>query len=191
MTVSEFMSKIEIKSDFAGVTLADDYVLAINLNGHVADSDPGTYTVVEAGLKSTDGQLNPEEKTNSYIRKGKSTTKTGVQRSFSLDMDRYIGDEAQDFFDSYDVKYGTGQKCVVDYVFFNMLTGKGEKGMMSVIVNTDCSGGSEENSGLSVDLKSTGVKPAKYTWAAASGSSDSGAGTNEQNTDNTNTESGS
>ena len=100
MTVSEFMSKIEIKSDFAGVTLADDYVLAINLNGHVADSAPGTYTVVEAGLKSADGQLNPEEKTNSYIRKGKSTTKTGVQRSFSLDMDRYIGDEAQDFFDS-------------------------------------------------------------------------------------------
>lgn len=168
MTVSEFMSKIEIKSDFAGVTLADDYVLAINLNGHVADSDPGAYTVVEAGLKSTDGQLNPEEKTNSYIRKGKSTTKTGVQRSFSLDMDRYIGDEAQDFFDSYDVKYGTGQKCVVDYVFFNMLTGKGEKGMMSVIVNTDCSGGSEENSGLSVDLKSTGVKPEAYTYSSAS-----------------------
>ena len=167
MTVSEFMSKIEIKSDFAGLTLADDYVLAINLNGHVADSAPGTYTVVEAGLKSTDGQLNPEEKTNSYIRKGKSTTKTGVQRSFSLDMDRYIGDEAQDFFDSYDVKYGTGQKCVVDYVFFNMLTGKGEKGMMSVIVNTDCSGGSEENSGLSVDLKSTGVKPEAYTYSPA------------------------
>lgn len=167
MTVSEFMSKIEIKSDFAGLTLADDFVLAINLNGHVESSDPGTYTVVEAGLKSADGQLNPEEKTNSYIRKGKSTTKTGVQRSFSLDMDRYIGDAAQDFFDSYDVKYGTGQKCVVDYVFFNMLTGKGEKGMMSVIVNTDCSGGSEENSGLSVDLKSTGVKPEAYTYSKA------------------------
>ena len=167
MTVSEFMSKIEIKSDFAGLTLADDFVLAINLSGHTEGADPGTYTVVEAGLKSADGQLNPEEKTNSYIRKGKSTTETGVQRSFSLDMDRYIGDEAQDFFDSYAVKYGTGQACVVDYVFFNMLTGKGEKGMMSVIVNTDCSGGSEENSGLSVDLKSTGVKPEAYTYSPA------------------------
>ena len=28
MTVSEFMSKIEIKSDFAGLTLADDFVLS-------------------------------------------------------------------------------------------------------------------------------------------------------------------
>ena len=167
MTVTEFMSAVEVKSNFKGLTLADDYVLAINLSGHTESSDPGTYTVVEAGLKSADGQLNPEEKTNSYIRKGKSTTKTGVQRSFSLDMDRYIGDEAQAFFDSYDVKYGTGQKCVVDYVFFNMLTGKGEKGMMSVIVNTDCSGGSEENSGLSVDLKSTGVKPEAYTYSPA------------------------
>ena len=167
MTVTEFMSAVEVKSNFAGLTLADDFVLAINLSGHTEGADPGTYTVVEAGLKSADGQLNPEEKTNSYIRKGKSTTKTGVQRSFSLDMDRYIGDEAQDFFDSYAVKYGTGQACVVDYVFFNMLTGKGEKGQMSVIVNTDCSGGSEENSGLSVDMKSTGVKPSEYKYSAA------------------------
>ena len=165
MTVTEFMSAVEVSSNIKGLALADDYVLATNLSGHTESSDPGTYTVVEAGLKSADGQLNPEEKTNSYIRKGKSTTKTGVQRSFSLDMDRYIGDEAQDFFDSYAVKYGTGQACVVDYVFFNMLTGKGEKGMMSVIVNTDCSGGSEENSGLSVDLKSTGVKPEAYTYS--------------------------
>ena len=60
MTVSEFMSKIEIKSDFAGLTLADDFVLAINLSGHTEGAEPGTYTVVEAGLKSADGQLNPE-----------------------------------------------------------------------------------------------------------------------------------
>lgn len=167
MTVTEFMSAVEVKSNFEGLTLADDFVLAINLSGHTEGSDPGTYTVVEAGLKSADGQLNPEEKTNSYIRKGKSTTKTGTQRSFKLDMDRYIGDPAQDFFDSFKIKYGTGQAVVVDYVFFSMLTGKGEKGQMSVIVNTDCSGGSEENSGLSVDLKSTGVKPEEYTYSKA------------------------
>ena len=166
MTVSEFMSKIEIKSDFAGLTLADDFVLAINLSGHTEGADPGTYTVVEAGLKSTDGQLNPEEKTNSYIRKGKSTTKTGVQRSFSLDMARYIGDEAQDFFDSYDVKYGTGQKCVVDYVFFNMLTGKGEKGKASLMVNTDAGGNAGDNSTFAIELSKSGDMPEAYTWSA-------------------------
>ena len=167
MTVSEFMSKIEIKSDFAGLTLADDFVLAINLSGHTESSDPGTYTVVEAGLKSADGQLNPEEKTNSYIRKGKSTTKTGVQRSFSLDMDRYIGDEAQDFFDSYAVKYGTGQACVVDYVFFNMLTGKGEKGKASLMVNTDAGGNAGDNSTFAIELSKSGDMPESYTWSAS------------------------
>ena len=166
MTVTEFMSAVEVKGNFKGLTLADDFVLAINLSGHTESSDPGTYTVVEAGLKSADGQLNPEEKTNSYIRKGKSTTKTGVQRSFSLDMDRYIGDEAQDFFDSYDVKYGTGQKCVVDYVFFNMLTGKGEKGKASLMVNTDAGGNAGDNSTFAIELSKSGDMPEAYTWSA-------------------------
>ena len=48
-----------------------------------------------------------------------------------------------------------------------MVAGKGEEGGISVIVNTDWSGGSEENSGLSVDLKSTRVKPEEYTYSKA------------------------
>lgn len=83
-------------------------------------------------------------------------------------MDRYIGDPAQDFFDSFEIKYGTGQTCVVDYVNINRINGKGEKGKLSVIVNTDSSGASEENSGLSVDLKSAGVKPEEYVYTKTS-----------------------
>lgn len=167
MKIDEFFAGITLKPDFQGVVLADDYVLAINISG--SDATPvGEYEIVEQGLKSADGQLNPQEKTTAYIRRGQQTTKTGTQRTFSLDMDRFIGDPAQDFFDSFKVKYGTGQDCVVDYVMINRINGKGEKGKLSVIVNTDSSGGSEENSGLSVDLKATGVKPEEYTYTKAS-----------------------
>lgn len=167
MKIDEFFAGITLKPDFIGVVLADDYVLAINISG--SDATPvGDYEIVEQGLKSADGQLNPQEKTTAYIRRGQQTTKTGTQRTFSLDMDRFIGDPAQDFFDSFKVKYGTGQDCVVDYVMINRINGKGEKGKLSVIVNTDSSGGSEENSGLSVDLKATGVKPEEYTYTKSS-----------------------
>lgn len=167
MKVDEFFANITLKPDFKGVVLADDYVLAINISGSDATL-VGEYEIVEQGLKSADGQLNPQEKTTAYIRRGQQTTKTGTQRTFSLDMDRFIGDPAQDFFDSFKVKYGTGQDCVVDYVMINRINGKGEKGKLSVIVNTDSSGGSEENSGLSVDLKATGVKPEEYTYTKSS-----------------------
>ena len=163
MKLSEFMNAITLKPDFKGIILADDYVLAINISGE-EDTPPGEYEIVEQGLKTANGQLNPQEKTTAYIRKGQQTTKTGTQRTFSLDMDRYIGDPAQDFFDSFGIKYGTGQDCVVDYVMINRINGKGEKGKLSVIVNTDSSGASEENSGISVDLKSAGVKPEEYQY---------------------------
>lgn len=163
MKLKDFMDEITLKPDFKGIILADDYVLAINISGS-GTTDPGEYEIVEEGLKTANGQLNPQEKTTAYIRRGQQTTKTGTQRTFSLDMDRYIGDPVQDFFDSFAIKYGTGQECVVDYVNINRINGKGEKGKLSVIVNTDSGGGSQENSVLSVDLKSTGVKPEEYTY---------------------------
>lgn len=168
MTLNTFMSNLTLNSSYSGVILADDYVLAVGKVTDVTDAseiEPGTFDVVEAGLKSVDGQLNPQEKTTGYIRRGQSTTKTGTQRTFSLDMDRYIGDNAQDMFDDFSMKYGTGNDCIVGYAYINRINGKGEKGLVSVIVNTDCSGSTEENSGLSVDLKSTSVKPVVYTWS--------------------------
>lgn len=177
MTVSELMTSAGItpSAAFEGVSLADDYVLAISTTGHSESPAPLSFEVVQSGLKSNAGQLNPEEKTNAYIRTGKSTTKTGTQRTFNLDMDRFLGDTAQEYFDS--VKYGTGQECITDYVFFNMLTGKGEQGQVSVIVDTDCGGNPGENSTLSVSLKSTGVKPTSYTYTASGGGNTGGSST--------------
>lgn len=52
------------------------------------------------------------------------------------------------------------------YVYFSVLTGKGEKGTASIIVNSDGGGNAGENSAISIDLRSVGVKPTEYTYAA-------------------------
>lgn len=174
MTLAEFMEKVNPNPSAEAFIMADDYVLAISTKSmtetEIKTADPGTFEIVEAGLKSVDGQLNPQEKTSNYIRRGQSTVKSGTQRAFTLSLDRYAGDPVQDFFDSFDIKYGRGQTCVIGYAFINMVTGKGEKGLMSAIVNTDCSGASGENAGLEVNLKSNGVAPIEYTYTAPAGS---------------------
>ena len=47
-----------------------------------------------------------------------------------------------------------------------MLTGKGEKGTASIIVNSDGGGNAGENSSISIDLKSVGTAPTEYTYSA-------------------------
>ena len=61
---------------------------------------------------------------------------------------------------------GVGQKVVVPYVYFSLLTGKGEKGTVSIIVNSDGGGNAGENSAISVDLRSVGTAPTEYTYSA-------------------------
>ncbi len=171
MTLAEFMQEVNPDPSAEGFIMADDYVLAVSTKAmtesEIKTADPGEFLVAEAGLKTVDGQLNPEEKTSNYIRRGSSTVKSGTQRTFKLSLDRYAGDPVQDFFDSFDIKYGKGQSCVIGYAFINMITGQGEKGLMSAIVDTDCSGESGDNAELTVNLKSCGVAPEEYTYSAS------------------------
>lgn len=163
MTVSELMTGITVDPDFEGWVTADDMVLAVDITGTAATV--GDYVVVQVGVKTVDASMNAEKKTNAYIRAGKSTTKTGTQRTFAIDADRYIGDDFQDYALSHAVKYGVGQACVVPYAYFDRLTGKGEKGKASIIVDTDGSGAAEENSGISISLEKSGDAPVAFTYS--------------------------
>ena len=100
-----------------------------------------------------------------YIRTGLSTSKTGTQRTFSITGDRYIGDAFQDYCFGLDIAHGVGQAVVVPYVYFSVLTGKGEKGQVSIIVNSDGGGNAGENSAISIDLRSVGTKPTAYSYS--------------------------
>lgn len=167
MKLSELMANYTPADNYEGWVTNDDYVLAINTKpssaSPVAVSD---YAVVEMGISGLDSNMNPITTDKTYIRAGQSTMKTGTQRSFTLSGDRYVGDEAQDFCLSHDMKYGTGNKVVTDYVYFNILNGKGEKGQVSIIVNSDGSGNAGESSAVDIEFKKIGTNPAEYTYSA-------------------------
>lgn len=54
-----------------------------------------------------------------------------------------------------------------NYVYFNVLNGKGEKGQVSIIVNSDGSGNAGESSAIDIEFKKIGSNPAEYTYAAS------------------------
>lgn len=164
MTLTQLMAGYTPSTQFAGVATNDDFVLAIDIADE-ASSSVGDYVVVQTGVSAVDAQMSPETDEKTYIRAGKATTKTSTQRTFGLSGDRMHGDPFQDFALSYGIKFGTGQKVIKPYVYFSLLTGKGEKGTASIIVNSDGSGEAGSTAEIDIDIMAT-VVPTEYTWTA-------------------------
>jgi hypothetical protein len=150
---------------YEGILTNDDNVLAINISGD-PETHPDDYAVVQGAIAGVDAQLNPAVQDKQYLRAGMSTTKTGTQRAFKATGDRYIGDDFQDFVFDHDIAYGVGAAVETEYVWFCLLNGKGEKGKVAIIVNSDGSGNAGETAGIDVDLRKTGDMPTEYTYAA-------------------------
>lgn len=169
MLLQELMANHTINKSFEGFVTNDDWVLAVDC-GETAAADfdeTETFAVVQMGVAGLDSNLNPITQDKVYIRAGQSTTKTGNQRSFSVSGDRYIGDGFQDFALSHAIKYGTGQSVVRKYVYFNVVTGEGEKGEACIIVNSDGSGEAGNSSEIDIELRKSGSAPTEYTWTPA------------------------
>lgn len=157
------MTGVTVNPDFTGFATNDDYVLAINISGS-ASTNAEDYEVLDMGVSGLDAQLNPITQDKIYIRAGQSTTKTGLQRTFAVSGDRYVGDPAQDFCLGYKIAQGVGNAVIVEYAYFCMLNGKGEQGRASIIVNSDGGGNAGENAAFSVDLKKSGNSATEYTY---------------------------
>lgn len=168
MKVSQLMAGYTPSDAFEGFATNDDWVLAVGINLTGENPSVGDFTVVQMGIAGLDPQMNPVTQDKQYIRTGMSTTKTGTQRTFAISGDRYIGDPFQDYCFGINIAHGVGQAVIVPYVYFSVLTGKGEKGTASIIVNSDGGGNAGENSAISIDLKSVGTKPEDYTYNASS-----------------------
>lgn len=167
MKLSELMSGYKPDPAYEGWVTNDDYVFAIDTTpGADSPTEEANFEVVEMGIAGLDAQLNPVTQDKQYIRAGQSTTKTGTQRSFTVSGDRYVGDAAQDYCLSHAMKYGTGNAVVTNYLYFNILTGKGEKGQCSVIVNSDGSGNAGESSAVDIEFRKIGSNPIEYTYSA-------------------------
>ena len=163
MKLSELMAGHKPDPMFEGFVTNDDMVLAVDITGKGEETQPDDYVVVQ----TLNARNNPITVDKQYIRAGQSTTKTGNQRTFSASGDRYIGDDFQDFACSLKIMQGTGQAVIVPYVYFCLLNGKGEKGTVSIITNSDGSGNAGENAGIDIELKKVGAAPEEYTYAAA------------------------
>lgn len=165
MKVSELMSGFTPSPDFEGFVTNDDWVLAVDITGNAtAEKD---YIVAQMGVAGLDAQMNPITQDKQYVRSGQSTIKTGTQRTFAVSGDRYLGDDFQDHCFSHSVLYGIGNAVVVPYIYFNVLNGKGEKGSVSIVVNSDGGGNSGENAAISIDLKKVGAMPTEFTYTAS------------------------
>lgn len=168
MKLSALMEKVTVNPQFTGFVTNDDWVLAVDC-GETAAADftsASDFAVVQMGIAGLDSNMNPVTVDKTYIRAGQSTAKTGNQRSFSVTGDRYIGDEFQDFALSHAIKYGTGQTVIRKYVYFNIITGKGESGDCVIIVNSDGSGEAGNSSEIDIELKKSGSQPEEYNWSA-------------------------
>lgn len=161
MTVKELMAGRTLNAEFAGIMTNDDFVLAIQTDAE--QTTPEDYTVVQGGFTSHAASINSETQDSQYIRTGQMTTRTNAQRQFSLTGDRMCADDAQEFLLSQPMLYGTGQAVVVPYVYFNIFTGKGEQGSVTVNVTEDQGGDAGENATFAIDLMGTAI-PAEYTY---------------------------
>lgn len=167
MKLSELMKDVTPNAEYTGWVTNDDMVFAIDLtpSAEVA-TKTSEYAVVQMGIAGLDSNLNPVTSDKTYIRAGKSTQKTGTQRTFTVTGDRYIGDEAQDYCLSNKIKYGTGNAVVTNYVYFNILTGKGEKGQVTIVAKNDGSGNSGDSAGIDIEFRKVGNQPEEFTWSA-------------------------
>ena len=166
MKLSVLMAGYSPSAGFKGEVMANDWVLAVDISVSQTAA-VGDYMVVQEHIESAESSINSTTNDKEYIRSGRSSSKASNQRTFSVSGDRYIGDEAQDFFMA--KKYAVGQAAVCKYVYFNLLDGKGETGTVTISVDSDGGGSAGENSTISITLSKTGAAPSDFTWSSISG----------------------
>ena len=164
MKLSELMADVTPNPEYEGIANTDDFVLAVDIAAE-STGKKADYVVVQTGITAVDAQLNPETEDKTYLRTGTSTTKTSTQRTFNVTGDRMEGDDFQDFALSHAIKFGKGQAIVKPYVYFSMLTGKGEQGQAAIMVNSDGSGDAGAAAEIDIDIQAANVAPTEYTYA--------------------------
>lgn len=159
-TVASVMTDITPSSSHKGPVTADDMVFGLGIGGATT---VGSYLVADDGVTEASGALEAQTQDSNYLRRGQVTTKTGTTKTFTVSGDRIDGDAFQDAILAHAVKYGTGSSVIFPYVYFNGLTGVGEKGNVSVQVEDDYAGAASENAKFSVSCTTRGT-PEPYTY---------------------------
>lgn len=163
MTVKDVMKKYTIMPNATGELVNDAWIFAIDTS-ETKDAEVEDYIVAQEHISSANATYSADTSDSQYLRSGKSTTKTGTQVVFAVSGDRYIGDAFQDFVLSHKMIYATGEDARVPFVRFNVINGKGIKGIGTVIVNSDGSGNAGENSTIDVEIRKSGANPEEFEY---------------------------
>ena len=170
MTVAEALAKLKAKkgiepsASYTGTERADDFIFAIQTNA-AEQAKVSAWVVCAERVKEHSGALNASTEDVNYIR-AVVTEKGEVQRTFTLNGNRCVGDAFQDFLLSHKIKYGTGSDVVVPYIYFSLRTGKGEKGTCTLIVTSDVGGSAGSPATFACDVKGIGI-PDEFDYTAA------------------------
>lgn len=168
MTLKEMFAKVKTNPAYEGVITTDQMVLAIDVSAE-QNADIDEFAVAYMGFTDRSSSLNPKEKTNTYYYHGESTVKTGNQRTITFKCDRYKGDPFQDYVTSFEKKYAKGQAAIVRYAWFDVLTGEGEIGTGSLLLDDDGSGAPEENLSIGGSIKKVSAEPTKLEYMGFGG----------------------
>ena len=163
MTITEYMTKVTAATA-TGEYVGRDMVLGLDCAATPsATAQPGSFTYVGAHVEDYGAELDPKTEDKSYVYEGDSTIKTSTQRTFSIAGQAYISDEFMDFVRSFAVKFGKAVQR--RYVYFHSGTGKGESGIVTVIVKNDGNGSASGPADVEVEMKSCGPV-SEFTWSA-------------------------
>lgn len=168
----------DLKKEYTGTVYYNRFILGqwMAANGVIyrllavqteaSQTDVKSWVVCADHVREHSGALNASTTDNPYIRTGPVTTKGSVQRTLSIQGDRYVGDAFQDFLLSHKIAFGSGQSVVVPYVYFSLRTGKGEKGEGALILTSDVGGSAGANATFAADFKGIGT-PAEFDYNTA------------------------
>lgn len=168
MKLSAAMTGITPSSSFAGEVSGDDYILALDCSTDGSATSPADYDVATVHVSNYGAELSPETDSSRFYYEGYTSMKKSTSRKFKPVGKRLMGDAFQDFICSHAIKYGKGSAVVRDYVYFCVLTGKGEKGKVLILVNNDGAAESGAIGDIDAELQVIGV-PEEYTYSAGTG----------------------
>ncbi|MBQ8569049.1 MAG: hypothetical protein IJ446_07525 [Oscillospiraceae bacterium] len=145
MTVSEFLKDYSRSERVCG----RDMVLAVNVNNL---GGYGGYHVIMGGAVEIKCGIVSETAKKKYVLSGHSFLRRGAARRFTVIMDRVIGDPFQEAVLDRSCMLGTGNACIMDYVYFCAADGKGEKGRVTVDVVYDFDGSADMEDIICIEL---------------------------------------
>lgn len=161
MKLSEFIAARSANA--TGTYTGREMILAVDCSadGSAAVAD---YDIAGIHIEDVGAEIETESETRTYIAEGQETIRTTARRKFTIDGVRYISDTFQDFLCSHAVKYGTGAGVSRGYVYFHAGTLAGEKGTLTISVQSDGGGDAASLAELKAELTSVGT-PEEYSYA--------------------------